>query len=116
MAHGNIEFDPFSDTFFDHPSATSMRRCDEAPVSFDEKYGFYALSRHADVVAAQGDPVRFVSSYGVTLELLRQKQPVNTNMMIVTRRGTAQRVTQGRHGERGRVLPCPSAGPVVRRN
>ena len=56
---------------------------DEAPVYFNEKYGFYTLSRHADVVAAHGDPVRFVSSYGVTLELLLQKQPMNTNMMIV---------------------------------
>ena len=80
---GSIEFDPFSDTFFDDPSATYARLRDEAPVYFNEKYGFYALSRHADVVAAHGDPVRFVSSYGVTLELLLQKQPMNTNMMIV---------------------------------
>jgi cytochrome P450 len=34
-------------------------------------------------VAAHGDPVRFVSSYGVRLERLLQKQPMNTNMMIV---------------------------------
>jgi cytochrome P450 len=83
VSHGNIEFDPFSDTFFDDPSATYARLRDEAPVYFNEKYGFYALSRHADVVAAHGDPLRFVSSYGVTLELLLQKQPMNTNMMIV---------------------------------
>ena len=63
--------------------ATYARLRDEAPVYLNEKYGFYALSRHADVVAAHGDPVRFVSSYGVTLELLLQKQPMNTNMMIV---------------------------------
>jgi hypothetical protein len=47
MAQGNIEFDPFSDTFFDDPSTTSMRRRDDAPVTFDEKYRFSALSRHA---------------------------------------------------------------------
>ena len=83
MSPGSIEFDPFSDTFFDDPSATYARLRDEDPVYRNEKYGFYALSRHADVVAAHGDPVRFVSSYGVTLELLLQKQPMNTNMMIV---------------------------------
>ena len=83
MSPDSIEFDPFSDTFFDDPSATYARLRDEAPVYLNEKYGFYALSRHADVVAAHGDPVRFVSSYGVTLELLLQKQPMNTNMMIV---------------------------------
>ena len=83
MSHSAIEFDPFSDTFFDDPYATYARLRDEAPVYFNETYGFYALSRHADVVAAHGDPVRFLSSYGVTLELLLRKQPMDVNMMIV---------------------------------
>ena len=83
MSLSAIEFDPFSDTFFDDPYATYARLRDEAPVYFNETYGFYALSRNADVVAAHGDPVRFVSSYGVTLELLLKKQPMNINMMIV---------------------------------
>jgi cytochrome P450 len=83
VSYGSIEFDPFSATFFDDPSATYGRLRDEAPVYFNEEYGFYALSRYADVVAAHGDPVRFVSSYGVTLEMLLQKRPMNTNMMIV---------------------------------
>jgi cytochrome P450 len=79
----SIEFDPFSATFFDDPYETYARLRDEAPVYFNENYGFYALSRHADVVAAHGDPARFVSSYGVTLELLLKKQPMDINMMIV---------------------------------
>jgi len=83
VAHGSIDFDPFSDTFFDDPYAAYARLRDEAPVYRNETYGFYALSRHADVVAAHGDPVRFVSSYGVTLELLLKKRPMDTNMMIV---------------------------------
>ncbi|HMG44715.1 MAG TPA: cytochrome P450 [Acidimicrobiales bacterium] len=78
-----IEFDPFSDTFFDDPYATYGRLRDESPVYLNEQYGFYALSRYADVVAAHGDPARFVSSYGVTVELLLQKRPMKTNMMIV---------------------------------
>jgi cytochrome P450 len=83
VSRSAIEFDPFSDTFFDDPYATYARLRDEAPVYFNETYGFYALSRNADVVAAHGDPVRFVSSYGVTLELLLKKRPMDTNMMIV---------------------------------
>jgi cytochrome P450 len=78
-----IEFDPFSDTFFDDPYDTYARLRDEAPVYFNDTYGFYALSRYADVVSAHGDPERLVSSYGVTLELLLQKKPMKTNMMIV---------------------------------
>ena len=78
VSHGNIEFDPFSDTFFDDPSTTYARLRNEAPVYFNEKYGFYALSRYADVVAAHGDPVRFLSSYGVTLESLLRSGPWTT--------------------------------------
>ncbi len=78
-----IEFDPFSDTFFDDPYDTYARLRDEAPVYFNEAYGFYAVSRYADVVAVHADPERFVSSYGVTLEMLRKRQPVAVNMMIM---------------------------------
>src|SRR5580658_10217273 len=78
-----IEFDPFSDTFFDDPYDTYARLRDEAPVYFNEAYGFYAVSRYSDVVAVHADPERFVSSYGVTLEMLRHKRPMGTNMMIV---------------------------------
>ena len=78
-----IDFDPFSSTFFDDPNATYARLRDDAPVYYNEAYGFYALSRYADVVAAHGDPVRLVSSYGITLEMLLQKQHMDTNMMIM---------------------------------
>jgi hypothetical protein len=77
VSHSAIEFDQFSDTFFDEPCA---RLRDEAPVYFNETYPSYALSRHADVVAAHGDPVRFGSSYGVTLELLLKKQPMDIKL------------------------------------
>jgi cytochrome P450 len=78
-----VEFDPFSDTFFDDPYDTYARLRDEAPVYFSERYGFYALSRFADVMAAHNDPVRLVSSYGITLELLLQRQPMGSNLMIL---------------------------------
>jgi cytochrome P450 len=78
-----LEFDPFSSTFFDDPYETYGRLREEAPIYFNEQYGFYAVSRHADVVAAHGDPIRLVSSYGVTLEFLLKKQPMATNMMIL---------------------------------
>src|SRR6202046_3112682 len=78
-----IEFDPFSDTFFDDPYETYGRLRDEAPVYHNEKYGFYALSRHADVLAAHQDTPRFSSSYGVTLHMLLEKRRVDMNMMII---------------------------------
>ena len=44
MPREMIEFDPFSDTFFDDPYDTYARLRDEAPVYFNDTYGFYALS------------------------------------------------------------------------
>lgn len=43
---------------------------DEAPVYDSEKYGFYALSRFADVVTAHRDWQGFSSAHGVELSSL----------------------------------------------
>lgn len=83
LSRNLIEFDPFSDTFFDNPYDTYAWLRENAPVYFNDHYGFYALSRCEDVVAAHSDPERFVSSYGVTLEFLLQRQPMGVNMMIL---------------------------------
>ena len=55
MTPADVEFDPFSDEYFNDPTEVYRRLRDEAPVYFSERYGFYALSRFADVVAAHRD-------------------------------------------------------------
>lgn len=65
-----MEFDPFSSTFFDDPTEVYRRLRDEAPVYFSERYGFYALSRFDDVVAAHRDWHAFSSTHGVDLSSL----------------------------------------------
>ena len=62
-----VEFDPFSDEFFNDPTEMYRRLRDEAPVYFSEKYGFYALSRFADVLAAHRDWQGFSSAHGIEL-------------------------------------------------
>lgn len=62
-----VEFDPFSDDFFNDPTEIYRRLRDEAPVWFSEKYGFYALSRFADVLAAHRDWEGFSSAHGIEL-------------------------------------------------
>ena len=62
-----VEFDPFSDEFFNDPTEMYRRLRDEAPVWFSEKYGFYALSRFADVLAAHRDWEAFSSAHGIEL-------------------------------------------------
>src|SRR5262245_2936790 len=65
-----VEFDPFSDTYFNDPSEVYQRLRDEAPVYFSERYGFYALSRFDDVVTAHRDWQAFSSAHGVDLSML----------------------------------------------
>lgn len=65
-----VEFDPFSEEFFNDPYETYRRLRDEAPVYYSERYGFYALSRFADVLAAHRDWEGFSSAHGVELFLL----------------------------------------------
>src|SRR5437764_12514143 len=72
-----VEFDPFSEEFFNDPYELYRRLRDEAPVYYSERYGFYALSRFADVLAARRDWDAFSSAHGVELFLL-SKDPEAT--------------------------------------
>ena len=67
-----VEFDPFSDEYFNDPSDVYRRLRDEAPVYHSERYGFYALSRFEDVVTAHRDWQGFSSAHGVDLSTLSQ--------------------------------------------
>src|SRR6202790_2091591 len=79
-----MEFDPYSDSFFDDPYETYRWMRDEAPVYYSERWDFYALTRNSDVVAAHRDWETFSSSYGVTLDALSMRQKFNDlNMLII---------------------------------
>ena len=78
-----MEFNPYSDSFFDDPYDTYRWMRDEAPVYYSERWDFYALTRHEDVVAAHRDWETFSSAYGVTLDGLSMRQRLNTNMLII---------------------------------
>ena len=76
MTSSKVVFDPFSNDFFTTPYATYRRMRDDEPVYYSENYDFYALTRHADVVAAIKDPETFSSSRGVDLEMVQSGNPV----------------------------------------
>jgi cytochrome P450 len=67
-----VEFDPYSDVYFNDPTEVYRRLRDEAPVYYSERYGFYALSRFADLVAAHRDWKGFSSAHGIELNTLSQ--------------------------------------------
>jgi cytochrome P450 len=65
-----LEFDPYSDVFFNDPYEVYRRLRDEAPVYRNDHYGFWALSRYDDVVAAHRDWRTFTSTRGITIDVL----------------------------------------------
>ena len=78
-----VEFDPFSEVFFDDPYETYARLRDERPVYFSERYGFYALSRWEDVAEAHKDWATYSSEYGVDLHTLTQGQKMSFESIIM---------------------------------
>ena len=71
VSGGPVEFDPYSNDFFDSPYETYRRMRDEVPVYYSEKYGFYALTRYEDVAPALKDFEGYSSTKGVTLDMVK---------------------------------------------
>src|SRR3982074_3628256 len=78
-----MEFDPYSDSFFDDPYETYRWMRDEAPVYYSERWDFYALTRNEDVVAAHRDWESFSSAYGVTLDALSMRHRFDELKMLI---------------------------------
>ena len=78
-----MEFNPYSDSFFDDPYDTYRWMRDEAPVYYSERWNFYALTRNADVVAAHRDWESFSSAYGVTLDALSMRHRFDELKMLI---------------------------------
>ena len=63
-----LVYSPYDYAIHDDPYPTYARLREEAPVYRNDDLDFWALSRHADVVAACRDTTRFSSANGVSLE------------------------------------------------
>jgi hypothetical protein len=64
-----LHFDPFDYAFHEDPYPVYRRLRDEAPVYWNEEIGFWALSRHADVLAGFKDWEHFSNTGGISLEI-----------------------------------------------
>ncbi len=73
MTISQLVFDPYSEAFFNDPYDIYRRLRTEAPVYHDDKYGFYALSRHEDVANALKDFETYSSSKGPDLEIVKRE-------------------------------------------
>jgi cytochrome P450 len=61
-------FNPYDYSFHEDPYPTYRRLREEAPLYYNPELEFWALSRHADVVAAFRDGTRLSSANGVSLD------------------------------------------------
>lgn len=66
-----VEFDPFSQEFFDGAYDTFRRLRNEAPVYYSRKWDFWALSRYDDVAPATKDHETYSSAKGATLDMVK---------------------------------------------
>lgn len=67
---GDLYYDPFDHEIDDDPYPVWRRMREEAPLYYNDKYGFYALSRYDDVVEALPDWQTYRSGRGTTADIL----------------------------------------------
>jgi hypothetical protein len=108
MTTSELAYSPYAYEIHEDPYPTYARLRAEAPVYRNEAAGFWALSRHADVVEAFRDHVRFSSAHGVSLDaaasgphahrtmsFLAMDPPMHGRMRGLVSRGfTPRRVTE----------------------
>ncbi len=78
----DIYYDPYSIEIDRDPYPTWARMRDEAPLYFNERHNFYALSRFEDVLEASKDNATFISGEGTILELLDAPQEMVPNWLL----------------------------------
>ena len=75
-----IYYDPYNHEIDSNPHPVWHRMREEQPLYWNEEFGFWALSRFADVLSAYQDTTTFSSTHGVQLEGL--DKPVEFASMI----------------------------------
>ncbi|MEB3979893.1 cytochrome P450 [Mycobacterium sp. 663a-19] len=82
MTKPKVVFDPFSEEFFNNPFEIYRRMREDAPLYYDEKEDFYALTRHEDVAAAFKDFETYSSARGCDLAMVRKGLPPEQKSII----------------------------------
>src|ERR1700743_3837683 len=72
MTKPKVVFDPFSEEFFTDPFDIYRRMREDAPLYYDEKEDFYALTRHEDVAGALKHFETYSSTRGGDLAMVRK--------------------------------------------
>jgi cytochrome P450 len=79
----SLDTDPFSDEFLTMPYPHHAQMRDAGPVVWLERYGVWAMARHAEVKAVFNDWSSFISSAGVGLANFRTETPFRPKSLIL---------------------------------
>ncbi len=71
----DVFYDPYDNDIYIDPYPVYRRLREEAPLYYNERYDFYALSRFDDVQKGLLDHGTFSSAHGVILEQIRANAP-----------------------------------------
>ena len=86
-----LAFDPYDYEFHEDPYPTYARLREEAPLYFSETDQFWALSRHADVLATLRDDDTFSNRMGVSLDASSWNPEAHRVMSFLALDGEDQR-------------------------
>jgi cytochrome P450 len=78
----DVYYDPFDFEIDDDPYPSWKRLRDEAPLYYNEKYGFYALSRYVDVARDLHDFETYRSGKGTTLDIVLSNVEVPPGIIL----------------------------------
>ncbi|MDP7703264.1 MULTISPECIES: cytochrome P450 [unclassified Mycobacterium] len=78
----DVYYDPYDVNITANPYPTFARLRNEAPLYYNERYNFWAISRHADVEKALSDWETFSNSRSDILELIQSKFPMPPGVMM----------------------------------
>jgi len=82
MTTTGVYYDMYDRDIYASPYETYRRLRDESPLYYNERYDFYALSRHDDVVRILGDRETFISGRGPVYNLIIQNVEMPPGLFI----------------------------------
>ena len=78
----DVYYDPYDVNLNADPYPTFRRIREETPLYFNDRHGFFALSRYDDVDAALVDHDTFSSARGAVLEIIQSGMDIPAGTLI----------------------------------
>ena len=66
-----VYYDPYLREIVKDPYPVYQRLREEAPLYYNEKYDFYAVSRYADCIEVLGNRDDYISKHGGVIEVMK---------------------------------------------